>query len=280
MTLAPLRGVTTRTFRLVFAEEIASAGFSEAVTPFVSAAHGVDPLRDRELKGGEPLPVVPQFIGKDPAELRRCLKAIRGAGWAMADLNCGCPFPMVRRKGRGSGLLRNPDLLARMLDAGCEAMGDGMFSAKARLGVDSPGELLALMPVLNRFPLRRLVVHARTAVQMYSGECDTAAFERVAAQAAFPVVYNGDAPLSPAGRGGRETMVGRAFVRSLGAMDNSRELLLRYIDASCAELSGDGPVLGRMKELVSYWTGSQLWRRLWPAVKMCRTVAELRMLAT
>ena len=161
MILAPLRGVTIRCFREVFAEEIRAAGFSEAVTPFIAANAGVDPLRDRELKGGAAdvprsasIRVTPQFIGKDPSALGACLERVKGAGFDTADLNCGCPYPMVRNKGRGSGLLRTPDVLRRMLETGCEVMGPGAFSAKTRLGVERPDELLGLMSVFNEFPLR------------------------------------------------------------------------------------------------------------------------------
>ena len=275
MILAPLRGVTVRCFRRTFAEVIAEAGFSEAVTPFVSAMPGVDPLADRELRGGpsaEPasLRVTPQFIGKDPASFSFCLARIREVGYETADLNCGCPFPMVRRKGRGSGLLRTPDALRRMLDAGCAAMGDGRLSVKARLGVERPDELLGLMPVLNEYPLRFLAVHARTARQMYEGDVDAAALEAVRAAAKMPVVANGDLDW----RGG-EGMVGRSFVRSLGERGDIGELLLRYIDASREELCGERPVLGRIKELVSYWRGLPQWRRRWSVVKMCASLDEL-----
>ena len=50
MILAPLRGVTIRPFRETFADEIRGAGFTEAVTPFISAISGFDPLQDRELR--------------------------------------------------------------------------------------------------------------------------------------------------------------------------------------------------------------------------------------
>ena len=50
MILAPLRGVTIRCFREVFAEQIRAAGFTEAITPFVPAMRGYDPLKDRELR--------------------------------------------------------------------------------------------------------------------------------------------------------------------------------------------------------------------------------------
>ena len=276
MTLAPLRGVTTRCFRRVFAEAIAEAGFAEAVAPFVSAMPGVDPLADRELRGGpaaEPagLAVVPQFIGKDPASLRFCLERVRDAGYASADLNCGCPFPMVRNKGRGSGLLRSPDTLRRMLEVGCDVMGAGRFSVKARLGVDRPDELLALVPALNEFPLRCLAVHARTARQMYDGAVDTAALAAVRRAAKMPVVANGDLDW----REGKD-MVGRSFIRHLGERDDIGDFLRRYIDASAGELCGDRPVLGRIKELVAYWRDLPRWRRRWDVVKMCRSVDELR----
>jgi len=71
-------------------------------------------------------------------------------------------------------------------------------------------------------------------------------------------------------------MVGRAFVRHLGACENTDELLLRYLDASAQELCGDRPVLGRMKELIAYWKDLPAWRRRWNVIKLVRTVDELR----
>ena len=276
--LAPLRGVTTRLFRETFAEEIAEAGFDEAVTPFISAMHGVDPLADDELFSGSRsggLKITPQFIGKDPAALRECLKRIKDAGWEFADLNCGCPFPMIRKKGRGSGILKTPGVLAQMLEAGCDVMGPGKFSAKTRLGLDAADELLSVAEVFNAFPLRRVTIHARTARQMYSGECDSAAFAAVAAEARMPVVRNGDVPLSAIRDGREHIMIGRAFLRNLGARRDSRKLLGRYAAALRKKLCGPRPVLGAVKELASYWKAAEPWSRLWNVLKMCRTLDEL-----
>ena len=330
LILAPLRGVTIRCFRETFAAEIAAAGFTEAVTPFITANAGVDPLKDREIgnwrigelangrmSGGREglvsaagethrgtvlggaagethrgtVLVTPQFIGKDPGALRYCLKRIKSVGYTTADLNCGCPFPMVRNKGRGSGILRTPNVLRQMMEVGCEVMGSGNFSIKARLGVDRTDELLKLMPLINEFPLRHLTLHARTAKQMYEGACDWTAGEKVVAAARVPVVLNGDLEVvlgsaafgcvaslgcSPETGGGTGRMIGRSFVRALGARPDSRELLLRYIAASQRELSGDRPVLGRMKELLSYWKEIPYWSRRWNLLKICRSVDELR----
>ena len=298
MILAPLRGVTIRCFREAFADVIREVGFTEAVTPFITAMSGYDPLKDRELcvttasspssvcgADGEDavvtqVRITPQFISKDPKALRVCLERVKAAGYDTVDLNCGCPFPMVRNKGRGSGLLRTPEVLRRMLEVGCAVMGEGKLSVKARLGVDRSDELLKLMPLINSFPLRFLTVHARTARQMYAGSCDVEMFEKVAEAAKVPIVLNGDMefPLSEKRKGFRfPIMVGRSFIRWLGTRDDVCELLERYIAASKAELCGDRPVLGRMKELLAYWKDLPRWKRRWNVIKLCRSVDELKM---
>lgn len=283
--LAPLRGVTIRAFREVFAEAIRDAGFVGAFAPFIPANPGIR-VCDRLLADLKPfprdvqptLPLVPQVITKHPDAMRTLLRAFRERGFDRADLNAGCPFPMIVRRGRGSGLLRTPDLLEALLAAGCEEMGPGKFSLKVRLGVESPDDLRALLPRINRYPLAALTVHARTARQMYDGEVDRARFAEILAESANPVIYNGDAELDRLGDlpdGVAGVMVGRAFVRALGARADAEALLRAYVERSREELCGDVPVLGRMKELVSYWCTVPRWRRLWSVVKLCRTVDEL-----
>lgn len=285
--LAPLRGVTIRAFREAFARPIGEAGFKLAVAPFIPANPGIR-VNDRLLADLLPFPVngpgrdvlvVPQVISRHPDAMRELLKGFRDRGFDRADLNAGCPFPMIVRRGRGSGLFRSPEVLERLMEVGCEVMGPGRFSVKTRLGLARGDELLQLMPMFNRYPLAALTVHARTARQMYSGACDFERFREVVAASANPVVYNGDAGVDDLDRaaGASALMVGRAFIRSLGARADAGELLCEYIALSEAELCGDRPVLGRMKELLAYWAeGSPRWRRLWPMVKICRSVEELR----
>ncbi len=285
--LAPLRGVTIRAFRETFAAAIREAGFAGAFAPFIPANPGIrvgdrllDDLRpfpSGRLAGTLALPLVPQVITKHPDAMRTLLRAFRERGFDRADLNAGCPFPMIVRRGRGSGLLRTPDVLEALLTAGCEEMGPGKFSLKVRLGVESPDDLRALLPRINRYPLAALTVHARTAKQMYVGEVDRVRFEEILAASANPVIYNGDVSVerlddTPEGVAG--VMVGRSFVRALGARADADDLLRAYVARSQAELCGDAPVLGRMKELLTYWCAVPRWKRLWPVVKLCRTVDE------
>ena len=116
---------------------------------------------------------------------------------------------------------------------------------------------------------------------MYDGDVDLARFREACAASANPVLYNGDVGLSlraaPEGIPNlRGAMVGRGFVRALGTRPDATALLRGYLNRSCAELSGDRPVLGRMKELLAYWKDLPAWKRLWLSVKICRTVGELR----
>jgi tRNA-dihydrouridine synthase len=300
--LAPLRGVTVRTFRNLHALWFAPP--DRAVAPFIPTFAGekIRPvlLKDVDPELGQSVPVIPQAIGKDPAQLRTLLRAFKDMGYACADLNAGCPYPFVVRKGRGAGLMRDADAFARMLETGCGEMPDG-FSVKVRLGVDTPDLLARRMETINRFPLREVTVHARTARQMYEGAADVEAFAGAAALCRHPVVYNGDIRtreewlrLKARFPSVTRWMVGRGVAVDpflFGRLrDEARPEVARhhdaarlkgflddYLAASLEELYGPASVLGRMKELWSYLHRSFAdGERLWRGVRVCRTVDEYR----
>jgi tRNA-dihydrouridine synthase len=51
---------------------------------------------------------------------------------------------------------------------------------------------MRLLPVLNRYPLKEIIVHPRTGRQAYEGAVDLDAFEACLPATRHPVVYNGD----------------------------------------------------------------------------------------
>ena len=71
-------------------------------------------------------------------------------------------------------------------------------------------------------------------------------------------------------------MIGRPFLRYLGGRADIGEFLDRYVEASRAELHGERPVLGRLKELLAYWKDLPDWRRRWQIAKMARSLDELK----
>ena len=297
LLLAPLRGVTGLRFRQAYCAHF--GGLDAAVAPFIATVAG-ERIKPEVLRGIDPavqppgLPLVPQVIGKDPAQLRVMLRAMKALGYADVDLNAGCPWPFVAKKGRGSGLLRNEDALEAMLEAGCDELGPGHFSLKVRLGLDEPTLLLKRLPLINRFPLRLLCVHPRTAKQMYEGEADVDAFAAVAGACALPLVYNGDIRTLEGWRRLRERfpavsrwMLGRGLVanpflaESLRAGRDTRDLA-RFrawhrdlLDRYAATTPGDHALLGHLKELWTYLAPAFAGgRRLWDALKLTRTRAE------
>lgn len=119
------------------------------------------------------------------------LAALRNMGYSETNLNLGCPWKFVIKKGRGCGLMREADTLRRMLEAGCAAMPGG-FSVKVRLGIRGTDLLAERLDLLNEFPLSEIIIHPRTAQQMYEGEVDLDAFAAVYGLCHAPVTYNGD----------------------------------------------------------------------------------------
>ena len=297
LILAPLRGVTGLPFRQALCAHI--GGVDRAVAPFVATVQGAR-VKPEILRGLDPaaqpagLPLVPQVIGKDPGQFRVMLRAIQALGYADVDLNAGCPWPFVAKKGRGAGLLRDEAALAAMLEAGCETLGPGHLSLKVRLGLDDATLLPKRLPLIQSFPLRELCVHPRTARQMYEGTVDLDAFARVADACALPLVYNGDirtlgdfARLSARFPAVRRWMLGRGVVanpflaESIHAGQDTRDLdrfrawhadlLARY----AADAPGDHALLGHLKELWAYLAPTfRQGDRLWDALKLTRTRDE------
>lgn len=287
LILAPLRGVTQLTFRRCIAKHF--PGFDEAYSPFLTTLAGnrikVTHLKDVMPEANDRLPLVPQIIGKSPADFKVLLKALRDLGYNRCDLNAGCPWPMIVKRGRGSGLMKDEFAVRAMLDAGCEIMGDGL-SLKVRLGIDAPDLLLKRLEMLNNYPLAALTIHARTAKQMYEGTVDLETFSQCLEIAKMPVVYNGDifteedlAKLQVRFPKVSAWMIGRGAVRDPAlpcrirgtlAGDARKELVAfvkEYSECSKAESCGPSPFLGRIKEFWSYFKdgvtdGDYIWKRL------------------
>jgi len=294
--LAPLRGVTVRAFRNLHALWFQPS--DRAVAPFIPTFAGakVKPvlLKDIDPALGQAVPVVPQVIGKDAGQLRTLLHAFKAMGYACADLNAGCPYPFVTKKGRGAGLMRDEAAFAHMLETGCEEMPGG-FSVKVRLGMDTPDLLARRMGLINSFPLREVTVHARTARQMYEGKVLLDAFAEALAACKHPVVYNGDIRtrqdylrLKARFPGVTHWMIGRGLAidpfligrirrgdAPLRAAARLKGFLDDYVAANTEELYGPASVLGRMKELWGYLHRSLCQGgRVWRSVRVCRTMDE------
>jgi tRNA-dihydrouridine synthase len=78
-----------------------------------------------------------QLGGRDPDTLAKATAIATAFGYRQINLNCGCPSSTVASgKHSGAALMREPELVARCLDAMSESMPyDTILSVKHRLGV-------------------------------------------------------------------------------------------------------------------------------------------------
>lgn len=296
IVLAPLQGVTTAVFRRVFARHF--RGVDRAMAPFLATTHGPLPAL-RHFKDLLPannrdsLPLVPQLIGKDGHDFRGIANFLHDElGYAEVNWNVGCPSPTVTTRGRGSGMLRDPERFQAFLDAACDGL-RCRLSVKMRLGLERDDEFLALVDALNDHPVVEVTVHPRTGRQQYRGRADLERFADLKALLRHPVAYNGDLCTTDEARGVCERfpdlsslMIGRGLIANPWLAAAIREGRPEHADVSPAALGrfhddlyeayraalegGPGPVLARMKEVWAWWE---------PAIPGARRVLKSRTFA-
>lgn len=190
---APLQGFTDAPYRN--AHETVFGGVETYYTPFVRLEKGESfrnkELREIERENNTVHHLIPQLIAATPDEMRKIVTLFREKGHTEADINLGCPFPMLVRRHKGSGILPYPKEVEELLNTILE-FPDMQFSVKMRLGLENPEECLALLPVLNNLPLRQIALHARVGKQQYKGDTNWNAFEAFYHNCKHPLLYNGD----------------------------------------------------------------------------------------
>ncbi len=270
---APLHGVTGRIFRKAWFENF--GGIDTALAPFILAVktEGWKESHFKDLKpeGQAGVALVPQLLGNEADGLILTARVLSSLGYTEVNWNLGCPYPMVTKKRRGAGLLPHPDLVKEILDTACRDA-PLPISVKLRLGLHDAREILAIMPVLNEYPLKRVIVHPRVATQMYTGSVDLEGFSRALQLSRHPVVYNGDIKdvqnfnlLGERFPAVNEWMIGRwaiadpflpALLKGIPLPPDPSASIMTFHDALYrgyqAVLDGPRHVLDKMKEVWTY----------------------------
>ena len=93
---------------------------------------------------------------------------LRRMGYTEVNLNFGCPSGTVTAKGKGSGMLRDPQKLDAFLDAVFSQAGG---RCRSRPGWAWPGGgVREILDVYNKYPLCELTIHPRVMKQLYRGQ--------------------------------------------------------------------------------------------------------------
>lgn len=190
--LAPLDGITKRVFRRVWSRHF--GGADRCFIPFISPTdqHILTPRDRRELEDdGLDCPQVPQVMAKRAADFVWAAGVLADMGYTEVNLNLGCPSGTVTAKGKGAGLLLDPEGLDRFLD-GVFSNTTVPVSVKTRLGYNTPDEFPRLLEIFNRYPIACLTVHPRVRPEKYRSAVHMDSFALAMAESRNPICYNGD----------------------------------------------------------------------------------------
>ena len=189
--LAPMAGISDAPFRRLCRRFGAALTTSEMTTADISLWRTEKSRRrldlDRDVE-----PRIVQIAGSEPDQLALAARLCVERGAQIIDINMGCPAKKVCRQAAGSALMRDPDLVGRILSAVVTAV-DVPVTLKIRTGWDKDhinGPEIAQMA--EDAGIQSIAVHGRTRACRYNGEAEFETIARIKQALSIPVIANGD----------------------------------------------------------------------------------------
>lgn len=192
LILAPMAGITDLPFRTICRESGAALVCMEMVS--AKALWFGDKKTASLLETNEDeRPVSAQIFGSEPECMAfAAKKAIEISGADLLDINMGCPVGKIAKSGDGSGLMRTPELAARIIRQ-VVAASPVPVTVKIRKGWDEQSvNAIEFAKMARDEGACAIAVHGRTRAQMYSGKADWDIIAGVKQALDIPVIANGD----------------------------------------------------------------------------------------
>ncbi len=215
LIVAPMAGVTDRPFRQLCKRMGAAMAVSEMVSSN-SLLYGSEKTRRRACHDGEVKPVSVQIAGADPAMMAQAARHNADHGAEIIDINMGCPAKKICNVMAGSALLKDENLVSRILDAVVQAV-DIPVTLKIRTGWDTQHKnAITVARIAESAGIQALAIHGRTRACAYRGQAEYDTIAAVKASIRIPVIANGDITTPEKARevleytGADAVMIGRA----------------------------------------------------------------------
>jgi len=189
--LAPMAGITDAPFREICSEFGAGLTVSEMVISNRSFQHHPKTLKKLDYSTSNNLRSV-QILGTDPTQMAEAAKLNQDRGAHIIDINMGCPAKKVCAVAAGSALLRDEDLVSRILDAVVNAV-NLPVTLKIRTGWDLANRnAVNIAKIAERCGIQALTIHGRSRACKFTGSAEYDTIKAVKQSVSIPIIANGD----------------------------------------------------------------------------------------
>ena len=186
-----MAGVTDLPFRQLCRE----MGAGLVVSEMVASDPTTWSTRKSRLRiqfGNEPSPRSVQIAGYHPQMMAEAAQFNVAQGAEIIDINMGCPAKKVCKRAAGSALLRDPELVERILTAVVGAV-DVPVTLKIRTGWDRQNRNAPeIAKIAEQSGIQALAIHGRTKACRFVGEVEYDSIAEVVDRISIPVFANGD----------------------------------------------------------------------------------------
>lgn len=194
--LAPMAGFSDRAMRVISHKLGAEYSVTEMVSAKATCYRDKKTARLAKILSDEG-PCAVQIFGSEPDVMARAAEILSrpvedGVSPCAIDINMGCPVNKIFSNGEGSSLMKNPDLIYRIVRA-VSCATPLPTTVKMRLGIDREHINATECAIAAQEGGAALIaLHGRTRVEMYSGTADMKEVRRVKESLHIPLIANGD----------------------------------------------------------------------------------------